>query len=160
MEFTTPQMAIAKRENKNKQNGTRENPINNDDENVDNRPMNFFRAIFGLESAAYGKVSCSGNPIKIEPKVFFANERTFLTWLNSALFICSIGIALASTTNQWQGGLLVMCGVCLILYAMGTYTHRMSSLLARMPSGYHDTKGPVILSILIVTVFLVALFAV
>ena len=155
-------MAIAKRKIKKDRIGpgreTQANLVNDGD--VLAGPKNFFRGMLGMETAAAKAANASGIPIKIEPKVFFANERTFLTWLNSALFICSIGIALASTTNQWQGGLLVMCGVCLILYAMGTYTHRMSSLLARMPSGYHDTKGPVILSILIVTVFLVALFAV
>ena len=33
-------------------------------------------------------------PMKIEPKTFFANERTFLSWLHMAITIGSIGAAL------------------------------------------------------------------
>lgn len=33
-------------------------------------------------------------PMKIEPKTFFANERTFLSWLHMAVTIGSIGAAL------------------------------------------------------------------
>ena len=33
-------------------------------------------------------------PVKVEPKVFFANERTFLAWLNMAVTLASISIAI------------------------------------------------------------------
>jgi hypothetical protein len=33
---------------------------------------------------------------KVEPKTFFANERTYLSWLNCSLFTSSIGVALAA----------------------------------------------------------------
>ena len=33
-------------------------------------------------------------PIKVEPKVFFANERTFLAWLNMAVTLASIAVAI------------------------------------------------------------------
>jgi len=33
-------------------------------------------------------------PMKIEPKTFFANERTFLSWMHMAVTIGSIGAAL------------------------------------------------------------------
>lgn len=33
-------------------------------------------------------------PVKVEPKVFFANERTFLAWLNMAVTLSSIAIAI------------------------------------------------------------------
>lgn len=33
-------------------------------------------------------------PVKVEPKVFFANERTFLAWLNMAVTLSSISIAI------------------------------------------------------------------
>lgn len=33
-------------------------------------------------------------PVKIEPKVFFANERTFLAWLHMSITLASISIAI------------------------------------------------------------------
>lgn len=35
-------------------------------------------------------------PIKVEPKVFFANERTFLAWLHMSVTLASISIAIVS----------------------------------------------------------------
>jgi hypothetical protein len=33
-------------------------------------------------------------PVKVEPKVFFANERTFLAWLNMSVTLSSIAVAI------------------------------------------------------------------
>lgn len=33
-------------------------------------------------------------PVKVEPKVFFANERTFLAWLQMAVTLASISVAI------------------------------------------------------------------
>jgi hypothetical protein len=35
-------------------------------------------------------------PVKVEPKVFFANERTFLAWLNMAVTLSSISMAIVA----------------------------------------------------------------
>lgn len=35
-------------------------------------------------------------PVKIEPKVFFANERTFLAWLHMSVTLASISIAIVA----------------------------------------------------------------
>ena len=35
-------------------------------------------------------------PVKVEPKVFFANERTFLAWLHMATTLASISIAIVA----------------------------------------------------------------
>ncbi len=35
-------------------------------------------------------------PIKVEPKVFFANERTFLAWLHMSLTLASISLAIVA----------------------------------------------------------------
>ena len=40
------------------------------------------------------KTTLSSTPMKIEPKTFFANERTFLSWLHMAVTIGSIACAL------------------------------------------------------------------
>ncbi|KAG0061758.1 GTPase regulator Nrf1, partial [Podila epicladia] len=33
-------------------------------------------------------------PVRVEPKVFFANERTFLSWLNFTVLLGSLSIGL------------------------------------------------------------------
>lgn len=35
-------------------------------------------------------------PVKIEPKVFFANERTFLAWLHMSVTLATISIAIVA----------------------------------------------------------------
>jgi Domain of unknown function (DUF202) len=43
-------------------------------------------------------------PMRIEPKTFFANERTFLSWLHMAITIGSIAAALLGFSGAIQGG--------------------------------------------------------
>lgn len=35
-------------------------------------------------------------PVKIEPKVFFANERTFLSWMNMSVALSTISLAVVA----------------------------------------------------------------
>jgi hypothetical protein len=35
-------------------------------------------------------------PVKVEPKVFFANERTFLAWLHMGVTLASISVAIVA----------------------------------------------------------------
>ena len=35
-------------------------------------------------------------PVKVEPKVFFANERTFLAWLHMSLTLASISVGIVA----------------------------------------------------------------
>jgi hypothetical protein len=35
-------------------------------------------------------------PVKVEPKVYFANERTFLAWLHMAVTLASISVAIVA----------------------------------------------------------------
>ena len=62
-------------------------------------------------------------PIKVEPKVYFANERTFLAWLHTSIILAatSISIVAFSQSNPWSqiyGILLLPCAIAFILYAL------------------------------------------
>ena len=35
-------------------------------------------------------------PVKVEPKVYFANERTFLSWMNMSVTLASISMAIVA----------------------------------------------------------------
>ena len=67
---------------------------------------------------------------KVEPKTFFANERTFLQWLNTAVLIGSIGIAIKSTKTSAfnEGSILIIAGMIVCGYALHIYVTRMRSI--------------------------------
>ena len=113
-------------------------------------------------------MSCFGNrrrrnrqisqPIKIEPKTFFANERTFLQWFNSAVFVATGGLTIAEMSeSKTTGILLVTISVCIILYSMFVYYGRNRALLRRDTEGYNDIYGPLILSGVIIVSFIFSL---
>jgi hypothetical protein len=65
--------------------------------------LSWFLGLFKSNSrnGGYQEIPMDGNreiprkiPVKIEPKVFFANERTFLAWLHMAVTLASISIAI------------------------------------------------------------------
>ncbi|KAI5190899.1 hypothetical protein NECID01_1194 [Nematocida sp. AWRm77] len=95
-------------------------------------------------------------PVRVEPKVFFANERTFLSWLHFAIFIGGIGAALMGL-GDYQAALSGVCfiivSVVFSLYALYLYIWRARRIKMRDPGPYDDHSGPVIL----VAVFLSAM---
>lgn len=53
---------------------------------------------FGSESAVPKNASAKERkiPTKVEPKVFFSNERTFLSWMNMAVTLSTISLAVVA----------------------------------------------------------------
>jgi len=101
--------------------------------------------------------------MKVEPKTYFANERTFLQWLNSAVLLGSIGAALLSfgkagaDKRATVAGLSFLpIGVLILLYALFTYHRRLYNIHNRVPTGYHDPFGPTILTVILITVMIVS----
>jgi len=61
--------------------------------------------------------------IKVEPKVFFANERTFLAWLHCAVLLAGASIAIMSfaetdIAGQLYGVILLPISIAFMTYAM------------------------------------------
>lgn len=61
--------------------------------------------------------------IKIEPKVFFANERTFLAWLHSSVLLAGASIAMTSVSKD--GFLQLLYGVVLLPVAIAFICYSM-----------------------------------
>lgn len=63
-------------------------------------------------------------PVKVEPKVFFANERTFLAWLHVSVILAGASVAIvafADNSDPWSqlyGIILLPVAICFILYSM------------------------------------------
>ncbi|KAK8151054.1 VTC domain-containing protein [Phyllosticta citrichinensis] len=89
-------------------------------------------------------------PVRVEPKVFFAAERTFLSWLEFSIILGSIaatllnfgdGVALASA---WA---FTTVACIALIYSMGLYLWRVDKIRNRRAVRYHDKYGPTALCI-------------
>lgn len=95
-------------------------------------------------------------PVRVEPKVFFANERTFLSWVQFAIFLGGIGTAMIGLGNSHAsacGILLISVAAIFAIYSLYLFHWRASRIRAKDPGPYDDKYGPTIL----VCVFLLAI---
>ena len=74
-------------------------------------------------------------PLRLEPKVFFANERTFLSWLNFSVLLGGLAIGLLNFSNTKAGQISAVCftlvalmGMC---YALGVFHWRAQRIRRR-----------------------------
>ncbi len=96
---------------------------------------------------------------KIEPKVFFANERTFLHWLHAGvtLYTISAGILVfASVENaewaHWYAMSLLPIALGFCMYALHVFLWRADRIKTRVPGRWDDPRGPYILGSCVVIV--------
>jgi len=92
-------------------------------------------------------------PMKVEPKTYFANERTMLSWLHMAVTLGTIGAAMLAVDTagtRLAGMLLLPVAVLFALYAVMTF-HWRSRGIAHKDSAtpMHDMVGPTVLAIVL-----------
>ncbi len=95
-------------------------------------------------------------PIKIEPKVFFANERTFLAWMHLSVILAGASIAILAVADDSEGQIGQLYGIVLlpvaiafIVYSMYQYQRRANMIRNRHPGPYEDTVGPTVLCVML-----------
>eukprot|EP00923_Selenidium_pygospionis_P030074 GHVN01053444.1.p1 GENE.GHVN01053444.1~~GHVN01053444.1.p1 ORF type:complete len:847 (+),score=140.02 GHVN01053444.1:1193-3733(+) len=91
--------------------------------------------------------------VRVEPKAFFANERTLLQWMNIAVLISTIGITLLNfgTPISRVGGLILSpIAIFFLVYSFNVYLNRARKLENKDVMGYHDRIGPTILVVSLV----------
>lgn len=90
-------------------------------------------------------------PVRIEPKVHFANERTFLKWLHFAVLLGTIATTLLNfihpddTVGLVSAACFTATALLAIVYSAGMYTLRVIRLRQRRAISYHDPYGPTVL---------------
>ncbi|KAG2351969.1 SPX-domain-containing protein [Suillus spraguei] len=91
-------------------------------------------------------------PVRIEPKVYFANERTFLKWLSFAVLIGSIATTLLNFVpaddprGLMSAALFTLAALLAIAYSAIIFVYRALRLRERSAEGlYYDKYGPTIL---------------
>lgn len=86
--------------------------------------------------------------MRVEPKVYFAAERTFLEWLTFSIIIGSIAATLlnfgdiVSLTSAWA---FTIVADLALLYSMVIYIWRVRMIRRRRAVSYHDKYGPTLL---------------
>lgn len=93
------------------------------------------------------------------PKVYFSNERTFLTWLNISVTISSISalvlaFAVQNRFSQLFGIMLLCISVCFCAYALYMFHRRSKTLRGRASKlgSFDDRFGPIVLALLLAVV--------
>lgn len=99
-------------------------------------------------------------PLKLEPKVFFAVERTFLLWMHSALWLLGASMTIISFGYEdpqklLYGALILPVALSFICYSLYQYIRRVTLLRGKAPGPYEDIAGPTVLAIALMVVILI-----
>jgi uncharacterized membrane protein YidH (DUF202 family) len=107
-------------------------------------------------------------PMRIEPKTFLANERTFLSWLHMAVTVGSIAAALigfagseaargskagsrASLLVEIIALILLPVSVLMVAYALAVFVWRSKAIGRRQVGYIDDRRGPLGLAAVVIT---------
>ena len=89
-------------------------------------------------------------PVRVEPKVAFATERTFLDWLQFSLILGSIATTLLNfgdAVSVASASAFTAVAAAAILYSLALYLWRVEKIRLRKAVTYHDKWGPSILCV-------------
>ncbi|KAJ2343386.1 GTPase regulator Nrf1 [Coemansia sp. RSA 2618] len=125
--------------------------------------------MYGQSSAAnYGSVPFTSRnsqsnkriavPVRVEPKVFFANERTFLSWLNFAIVLGSLALGLLNfgdSTGKIAGAAFTVIAMFVMIYALMLFHWRAERIRRRDAGPYDDRRGPIVLVVVLISAILV-----
>ncbi|KAL8705518.1 MAG: hypothetical protein Q9201_001393 [Fulgogasparrea decipioides] len=116
-------------------------------------------------------------PVRVEPKVHFAAERTFLSWLEFSIFIGAMAGTLMNFTSNddddnndrgrgrgtyliWAALGFTIVAVAGLLYSLGLYLWRVEMIKRRRAVRYHDKWGPTVLCVMLAVAVVVVNFGV
>lgn len=101
-------------------------------------------------------------PQKIDPKTFFANERTFLKWLSISVMVGLMSLTLLNFGDSQTGGaelaglVLLPVSIAFMIYALIIFRDRAHKIYMREPMRYDDTRGPTMLVIVLAAALVLA----
>ncbi|KAK4049398.1 GTPase regulator Nrf1 [Microbotryomycetes sp. JL201] len=80
--------------------------------------------------------------------VFFANERTFLSWLNFTVVLGGLAVGLLNfgdRVGKISAGMFTFVSMAIMIYALVTYHWRAAAIRKRGSGPYDDRVGPTVL---------------
>eukprot|EP01041_Mallomonas_annulata_P011239 gene11239-23500_t len=96
------------------------------------------------------------NTQKVEPKLVFANERTYMSWLSMAVILSASSMGILAFTKETGGRaelfalMILPIALAFIVYAVTTYLWRMEKIRLRESERWDDPYGPVILTLVVI----------
>ncbi|KAG9093490.1 vacuolar transporter chaperone [Ceratobasidium sp. UAMH 11750] len=97
-------------------------------------------------------------PVRVEPKVFFANERTFLSWLHFTVVLGGLAVGLLNfgdKVGRISAGMFSFVAMAVMIYALVTYHWRAAAIARRGSGPYDDRLGPTLLCIALLAAIIV-----
>ncbi|CAD6441334.1 hypothetical protein OCU04_013145 [Sclerotinia nivalis] len=97
-------------------------------------------------------------PTRVEPKVFFANERTFLSWLNFTVILGALAIGMLNFGDRpafISASIFTVISMLTMAYALYTYHWRAKSIRLRGQGGFDDRVGPTVLALVLLVAVVV-----
>jgi SPX domain protein involved in polyphosphate accumulation/uncharacterized membrane protein YidH (DUF202 family) len=101
--------------------------------------------------------------VRVEPKVFFANERTFIAWLQFCALLLTVALNLLNfgdTISRTIGGIFIGLSAGIAIYALYRFEKRAWMISRRIDGRYDDIWGPAVLCILLVVALIVRYYKV
>ncbi|KAM0332558.1 hypothetical protein ACHAQA_002842 [Verticillium albo-atrum] len=87
-------------------------------------------------------------PVRVEPKVYFAAERTFLGWLEYSIYVGTVAVTLLNFgTNPTSpsfivAGVFTLLAIASLCYSVAIYLYRSSAIRNRRNIKFYDRWGP------------------
>jgi len=97
-------------------------------------------------------------PVRVEPKVSFANERTFLSWLHFTVVLGGLAVGLLNfgdKVGKISAAMFSVVAMAIMIYALYTYHWRAASIRRGGRGPYDDRLGPTILCIALLIAIIV-----
>ncbi|KAG0207031.1 vacuolar transporter chaperone [Mortierella sp. GBA30] len=99
--------------------------------------------------------------VRVEPKVFFANERTFLSWLQFTVMLGGLSLGLLNfgdKVSRVSAGLFTFVALSFMVYALVTYHWRAYKIRNRELGPFDDRIGPTLLCFILLTAIVTNFF--
>ncbi|ODV59516.1 Vtc4p [Ascoidea rubescens DSM 1968] len=91
-----------------------------------------------------GKEICV--PVRVEPKVYFATERTYLTWLSILMILGGIATSLLTYSSNISAITasigFFLCAIFVIIYSSYIFVWRVKNIRKKRAVDYYDKFGP------------------
>ncbi|KAI8336738.1 VTC domain-containing protein [Chlamydoabsidia padenii] len=97
--------------------------------------------------------------VRVEPKVFFANERTFISWLQFCALLLTVALNLLNfatdDSTRIVGGIFMGVAAVVACYALYRFEKRAWMINRQIDGRYDDLYGPAVLCVLLVAALIV-----
>ncbi|TXT09961.1 uncharacterized protein COLE_03895 [Cutaneotrichosporon oleaginosum] len=88
-------------------------------------------------------------PVKVEPKVWFANERTYIAYLSMGVLLSTIATGLLFGAKdhpaRWFALGYALISAATLIYGYVLYQKRLTMIAARYPGSFDQLVGPLLI---------------